>query len=86
MKCPKCNSGTGVVDSRPREDGRIYRRRECFECWARFTTSEEIVSDGGGISAGRTHLANRVTRLSEETVAAINYLLDRTVNVEDRVK
>lgn len=43
MKCPFCNAeDTGVIDSRPAEDGNsIRRRRECKECNKRFTTYEK---------------------------------------------
>ena len=44
MKCPYCNQeNTRVIDSRPAEDNNsIRRRRECDECWKRFTTYEKI--------------------------------------------
>jgi len=48
MKCPQCNSADiKVIDSRTGKDGQsIRRRRECNQCGARFTTSEEIIRDG----------------------------------------
>lgn len=42
MKCPKCEADTRVVDSRPREDGSIFRRRECLECRFRFSSLETV--------------------------------------------
>ena len=39
MNCPKCGSGTYVVDSRTKEFS-VYRRRECRVCGNRFTTAE----------------------------------------------
>jgi transcriptional repressor NrdR len=44
MRCPNCTyKSTKVLDSRPIEDGRsIRRRRECEECYFRFTTFERI--------------------------------------------
>lgn len=39
MNCPKCGSGTYVVDSRLKQY-RVYRRRECRACGNRFSTSE----------------------------------------------
>ena len=39
MTCPYCGSETKVVDSRPQEDS-VYRRRECVDCKARFSTTE----------------------------------------------
>jgi transcriptional repressor NrdR len=48
MICPQCNSSDiRVIDSRTAKDGHsIRRRRECNQCGARFTTSEEIIRDG----------------------------------------
>ena len=48
MKCPQCRSDDiKVIDSRTGKDGQsIRRRRECNDCGARFTTSEEIIRDG----------------------------------------
>ena len=42
MNCPNCGaSDTGVVDSRPTDDGdAVRRRRECPGCDTRFTTYE----------------------------------------------
>lgn len=44
MKCPYClYQESKVVDSRPTDDGeRIRRRRECLNCFKRFTTYEII--------------------------------------------
>lgn len=44
MKCPYCgNDEDKVVDTRPRNDGKIIRRRRiCLRCGRRFTTKEEI--------------------------------------------
>lgn len=43
MHCPVCNyKDTKVIDSRLSQDGStIRRRRECFKCQYRFSTSEE---------------------------------------------
>ena len=42
MKCPKCNKGTQVLDSRP--DGQsVNRRRKCKGCGHRFNTAETII-------------------------------------------
>ena len=42
MNCPKCKTDTKVIDSRPIEDNKIRRRRECLKqkCGYRFTTIE----------------------------------------------
>lgn len=39
FKCPKCQGGTGVTDSRPSGDA-IRRRRKCYSCGHRMTTME----------------------------------------------
>ena len=42
MHCPRCqHNKTGVMDSRPRREGTsITRRRKCFSCGHKFTTTE----------------------------------------------
>ncbi|MFC0015668.1 MULTISPECIES: transcriptional regulator NrdR [Allobacillus] len=44
MKCPNCDyKSTRVLDSRPIDEGKtIRRRRECDECYYRFTTFERV--------------------------------------------
>ncbi len=44
MLCPKCGRGTQVYDTRRREDGAIFRRRQCFgrRCYMKFTTLERL--------------------------------------------
>lgn len=44
MKCPYCNSDDSkVVESRSANDGRrVRRRRECVQCFKRFTTYEDV--------------------------------------------
>lgn len=44
MRCPYCGQDTDrVVDTRPRNDGRVIRRRRlCLKCERRFITVEEI--------------------------------------------
>ena len=46
MKCPYCyHPESKVIDSRPADDGqRIRRRRECIQCFKRFTTYESVES------------------------------------------
>lgn len=41
MMCPKCNSKSRVINSRPSNYG-IYRRRQCLECGHRFSTQEVL--------------------------------------------
>jgi transcriptional regulator NrdR family protein len=40
VRCTSCNEPTRVIDSRPRDDGVIRRRRECTARSRRFTTEE----------------------------------------------
>ena len=44
MKCPRCKEDNDrVVDSRATADGSaIRRRRECLECFLRYTTYERV--------------------------------------------
>ncbi len=63
MRCPFCGSSdTKVLDSRPRENGYlIRRRRECKVCGKRFTTLEsmEVLRLYVVKSDGRRELFNR---------------------------
>ena len=40
MRCPDCGARAEVLDSRPRPDGGVRRRRRCTSCRRRFTTIE----------------------------------------------
>lgn len=44
MKCPFCfHAESKVIDSRPTDEGeKIRRRRECLQCFKRFTTYEIV--------------------------------------------
>lgn len=43
MKCPICQEGTKVINSRSTDSGRsVKRRRECIKCERRFSTYEHI--------------------------------------------
>lgn len=46
-QCTKCGAESYVVDTRPKPDGTIYRRRMCPFCRIRWTTSEVRVLDDG---------------------------------------
>jgi len=46
MRCPYCNSETGVIDKRDsRARTCVRRRRKCPQCLKRFTTRERIYFD-----------------------------------------
>ena len=38
--CPKCGGDSGVLESRRRADGHIWRRRQCKSCEHRWPTIE----------------------------------------------
>jgi hypothetical protein len=43
LHCPDCGSDSEVIDTRPRQPGYVWRRRECLnkdECGTRWTTYE----------------------------------------------
>lgn len=41
MRCPQCNSeNVTCVDSRPWQENKHRRRRECADCGERFSTAE----------------------------------------------
>lgn len=40
MDCPTCGGDTGVLNTRAREGGYVYRRRKCVRCGDRFSTRE----------------------------------------------
>ena len=40
MNCPKCGSGTKVIETRAADENQIRRRRQCLFCGSRFTTYE----------------------------------------------
>jgi transcriptional regulator NrdR family protein len=42
MICHHCGGDSKVVDSRQREDGSVFRRRECLECSKRFSSLETL--------------------------------------------
>lgn len=75
MKCPFCNYyDTKVNDSRPTEDGKIRRRRECLKCGKRFTTYEIVETapimvvkkDGSRELFDRAKLLNGLMRACEK--------------------
>ena len=62
MRCPDCGARAEVLDSRPRPDGGVRRRRECTSCELRFTTFEraQVVPDelAARVAALALHLAD----------------------------
>ena len=43
LLCPKCNSATGVYDSRPKPNGTTRRYRKCLCCGFCFHTVEAVM-------------------------------------------
>lgn len=73
MLCPICNSDTKVTDTRPTHEGhRIRRRRECFKCHERFTTSEIIIADKMNTLGISKHISDRRDAMRR----AINFVAD----------
>lgn len=69
--CPDCGSiERGVIESRPRAGGSIYRRCFCRRCGTRYTTREQLV----GQPITRTRDEQRADRLRR---AAILDQIDR---------
>ena len=62
MRCPDCGARAEVLDSRPRPDGAVRRRRECTSCQRRFTTVErpQVAPDelAARVAALALHLAD----------------------------
>lgn len=46
LACRRCGSNMARVIKTSRMAGYIVRRRECWHCGRRYTTSERIVRDG----------------------------------------
>lgn len=67
--CPACGgSRTACVDSRPRSDGGIRRRRRCPSCRVRFTTFEVRAEDVGSVLVGVQDASPAVVAQATEVV------------------
>ena len=81
FRCPKCNSHTGVTDTRVAGKLRnsfIRRRRECAK-GHRFTTYETVVhvkvyGHGDTMMRKNTHAQKRLTQISADFSAAMELL------------
>ena len=67
MNCPKCNSNNdAVIDSRSSGKGeRVYRRRKCISCGARWSTLEISQAD---MAVFRQLLAQATDMLSDSLI------------------
>ncbi len=94
MKCPRCKADKDrVVDSRASGDGTaIRRRRECLECFLRYTTYERIEStplrvvkkSGERVRFDRERILEGVMRACEKLNVSVKDLEDATVRIEQR--
>jgi transcriptional regulator NrdR family protein len=77
MKCPKCNSISAVLDSRPTESGTVRRRRKCMKnrCQTRFTTVEVQIPN----NVKRRDADNPMKRIKEQ-LGALQQLLDEYIS------
>ncbi|MFH1943600.1 MAG: transcriptional regulator NrdR [bacterium] len=82
MRCPYCGQNEDkVVDTRPRDDGQIIRRRRrCLKCGRRFVTVEEIEDKALSVikSDGRSEPYDRKKLMKGIQIACIK----RPVTVE----
>lgn len=79
--CLKCQSRTGVVDSRPALDRTaIRRRRRCNACGFRFSTVEIFVSLEGSHGLLPTSLSS-----VEEGLAAVIEQTDRLLKLKETI-
>lgn len=64
MHCPKCGGDTTVFSSRKKDDGKVMRRRrQCLECFTRFTTESESPKSNKKKSLGKQ---NQKTTIGKE--------------------
>ena len=66
MRCPVCEGGTKVLDSRDGRGEAIRRRRVCNECGHRFTTRERI-AEVQPVVIKRSDVYARLVRMSDRT-------------------
>lgn len=68
--CPKCNSASGVLDSRVQANNTMVRRRQCKVCNFRWTTREISNDEWREIQAARKKRAKHAKAMSEKGVLA----------------
>jgi transcriptional repressor NrdR len=94
MKCPRCGADDDrVVDSRTSADGTVIRRRrECLECFMRFTTYERIEESplrvikksGERVRFDRDRILQGMLRACEKLPVAMKDIEDAVTRVEAR--
>lgn len=78
MLCPKCTSGTYVLNSRTPSTDTVRRRRQCHTCQHRFSTLESMVDTPAGAGVAvvyRQELQNAVI-LARDLTTALRSLAD----------
>jgi transcriptional repressor NrdR len=93
MNCPFCGKlNTRVIDSRPGKiEFEVRRRRECQDCFRRFTTYERIEQapvmivkkDGRREEFNREKVLAGIKKACEKRAISIN-VIEETVNVIER--
>lgn len=94
MKCPRCAADDDrVVDSRTSADGSVIRRRrECLQCFLRFTTYERIEESplrvikksGERVRFDRDRIMQGMLRACEKLSVSMKTLEDSVSRVEAR--
>jgi transcriptional repressor NrdR len=94
MKCPRCKQDNDrVVDSRSASDGAaIRRRRECLDCYLRYTTYERvedtplrvIKKSGERVRFERERVLAGMTRACEKLPVSAEQLERSVARVEQR--
>ena len=92
MRCPRCGADNDrVVDSRTSADGTaIRRRRECLECYLRYTTYERVEvtplrvvkKNGERVRFDRERILKGLVRACEKRPIATEALEEASLRVE----
>ncbi|MBS3938062.1 MAG: transcriptional regulator NrdR [Peptococcaceae bacterium] len=95
MKCPHCDcTDSRVVDSRPTaEESAIRRRRECPNCFRRFTTYERaeeqplvvIKKDGSRELFSRSKILAGLLKACEKRPVSLEVLEDAVLEIESKL-
>lgn len=79
--CPTCGSVERNILNTRKQNGVIYRRSECRECSARYTTHERIIADQ---TPATTHalvrLLDSLTDI-EQDIAALRTAIDTALRL-----
>lgn len=87
--CPNCGSfDRDIVESRKRCGG-VYRRSQCRQCSARYTTQERPVSDEPSVTEQQAAIAHalarlldRLTDVEHDVTALRTTILDAAINLQ----